>query len=326
VATIVADGLFEIRNIADGVWVAVAAPAFKVNCNTAIIEVDDGVVIVDSHSKPSAARAILDVLPTLTPKPVRYVVNTHFHWDHWQGNEVYPTRYPDVEIVTSAVTRHAMVSKSVKRIQDQLRSAPDEIAALRDALARATSADHRAQLEADLEQAEAFAAELGAMTPALPTLAFGDRMVIVGRDREVHLLTLGRAHTEGDVFVHLPRERIVVTGDCVNGWTPFMGDAYPEEWARTLERLEQLDFTTVVLGHGEPAGKEWLTFFRRYIEDVVEAVRREAARGASVDEVKARVPDALAPRYEAAFSKYGAYRPWRQRVLGNIERTYAQVS
>jgi hypothetical protein len=45
-----------------------------------------------------------------------------------------------------------------------------------------------------------------------------------------------------------------------------------------------------------------------------------------VDEVKARVPDALAPRYEAAFSKYGAYRPWRQRVLGNIERTYAQVS
>src|SRR5581483_11061945 len=72
------DPLFEFRKVADGVHVAVARPAYKVNSNTAIIETDDGVLVVDSHSKPSAARAIVQQLPELTPRPVRYVVNTHF--------------------------------------------------------------------------------------------------------------------------------------------------------------------------------------------------------------------------------------------------------
>src|SRR5438128_8531799 len=77
------DARFEIQKVADGVHVAVAAPAYKVNSNTAIIESDDGVVIVDTHSKPSAARVIVERLRDITTKRVRHVVNTHFHWDHW---------------------------------------------------------------------------------------------------------------------------------------------------------------------------------------------------------------------------------------------------
>ena len=86
------DARFELKKVADGVHVAVAAPAYKVNSNTAIIESDDGVIIVDTHSKPSAARVIVERLRDLTPKPVRYVVNTHFHWDHWHGTRC--TRRP----------------------------------------------------------------------------------------------------------------------------------------------------------------------------------------------------------------------------------------
>ena len=88
------DATFDVKKVADGVWAAVAAPAYKVNCNTAIIEDDDGVTVVDTHSKPSAARVIVQRLRELTRKPVRFVVNTHFHWDHWHGNEVYPAAYP----------------------------------------------------------------------------------------------------------------------------------------------------------------------------------------------------------------------------------------
>ena len=108
--------------------VAVAAPAYKVNCNTAIIESDDGVMVVDTHSKPSAARVIVEQLRDLTARPVRYVVNTHFHWDHWHGNEVYPAAYPNAEIVTNQITREAMVKKGLKRIQDHVRQMPAEIA------------------------------------------------------------------------------------------------------------------------------------------------------------------------------------------------------
>ena len=319
------DAKFEIEKIADGVWAAVAAPAYKVNCNTAIIEIDDGVMIVDTHSKPSAARVIVERLRDLTPKPVRYVVNTHFHWDHWHGNEVYPRAYPGAEIVTNAITREAMVRKGLKRIQDHVRTVPAEIARL-EADVAAARGDRRTKLETDLRLARAYLAEVTALQPALPTIAFEQTMRLYRRNREIQLLHLGRAHTEGDVFVYLPREKVVITGDALIGWTPYMGDGYPEDWAGTLDRLAGLDFTRVVMGHGAPCGREWLATFRAYVRDMVEAVRREVAAGATLDEVKARVPAALAGTYETPFSAYGDYRPWRAGCLANIERTFAMVS
>jgi cyclase len=320
------DARFDIKKIADGVWAAVAAPAYKVNCNTAIIEHDDGVMVVDTHSKPSAARVIVERLRELTPKPVRYVVNTHFHWDHWHGNEVYPQAYPGAEIVTNQITREAMARKGLKRIQDHVRNVPAEITKLEADVAAARPGDERTRLERDLRLARAYLDEVRALQPALPTIAFEQTMKLYRGDREIHLLHLGRAHTEGDVFVYLPREKVVVTGDALIGWTPYMGDGYPEDWVGTLDRLAQLDFTHIIMGHGAPAGRDWLRTFRGYVHDMVEAVRRAAAAGATLDEVKRRVPEALAATYEKPFSAYPDYRPWRAGVLANIERTYAMVS
>jgi len=320
------DARFEIQKVADGVYAAVAAPAYKVNCNTAIIENDADVLIVDTHSKPSAARVIVDQLRQLTRKPVRYVVNTHFHWDHWHGNEVYPAAYPHAEIVTNQITREAMLMKGLKRIQDHVRQVPNEIATLKADLAAAANPTPRAKLEADLRLAESYLAEVRALRPALPTIAFEQTMKLYRRDREIHLLHLGRAHTAGDVFVYLPREKVVITGDALIGWTPFMGDGYPDEWAATLDRLAQLDFTHIIMGHGNVAGREWLGTFRSYVHDMVDAVRQEAAIGATLDEVESRVVAKLAPRYEQPFSGYADYRPWRTGVVANIERTFAMVS
>jgi glyoxylase-like metal-dependent hydrolase (beta-lactamase superfamily II) len=305
--------------------VAVASPAYKVNCNTAIIENDDGVMVVDTHSKPSAAQVIVAQLRQMTSKPVRYVVNTHFHWDHWHGNEVYPQAYPNAEIVTNDITREAMVRKGFKRIQDHVRTVPAEVAKLRADLASAAPSQ-RAKVEADLKLAERYLAEVKALKPALPTIAFERTMKLYRRDREIQLLHLGRAHTEGDVFVYLPKEKVVITGDAVIGWTPYMGDGYPEDWVGTIDRLAQLDFTHIIMGHGDVVGRDWLRTFRAYIHDMVEAVRQEVATGATLDEVKQRVTARLAPTHEKAFFAYNDYRPWRTGLLGNIERTFAMVS
>src|SRR5437773_10484116 len=93
------DARCDVVKVADGVHAAVASPGYKVNCNTAIIESDDGVMIVDTHSKPSAARVIVERLRVLTPNPVRYVLNTHFHCYHWHVNDVFPPAYPRDAIV-----------------------------------------------------------------------------------------------------------------------------------------------------------------------------------------------------------------------------------
>jgi glyoxylase-like metal-dependent hydrolase (beta-lactamase superfamily II) len=128
------------------------------------------------------------------------------------------------------------------------------------------------------------------------------------------------------VFVYLPKEKVVITGDAVIGWTPYMGDGYPEDWVGTLDRLAQLDFTHIIMGHGDVVGRDWLRAFRAYVHDMVEAVRQEAATGATLDEVKQRVTARLAPIHEKTFSAYNDYRPWRAGLLGNIERTFPMVS
>ncbi len=80
---------FELKKVGDGVWAAVAAARYKVNSNAAVIETNDGIIVVDTHSKPSAAQALYKDIQGVSKKPVRKIINTHFHWDHWQGNQVY---------------------------------------------------------------------------------------------------------------------------------------------------------------------------------------------------------------------------------------------
>ena len=122
-ASSVADDLFDIKPVADGVYAAIAKPTYKVNCNAAIIFLDDVVLVVDTHSKPSAARALIEQIKKLTPKPVKFVVNTHFHWDHYQGNEAYPSSWPaGVEIISSEATRTSIEQRGIRSVQARRRN------------------------------------------------------------------------------------------------------------------------------------------------------------------------------------------------------------
>ena len=69
--------------------------------------------------------------------------------------------------------------------------------------------------------------------------------------REIQILLLGRGHTDGDVFIYLPKEKVVATGDALIDWMPFLNDGFPEDWVQTLAALEQLDFAQIIPGHGE---------------------------------------------------------------------------
>jgi glyoxylase-like metal-dependent hydrolase (beta-lactamase superfamily II) len=97
-----ADELFELKQVVPGVYAAIAKAQYKVNCNAAVILLDDAVLVVDTHPKPSAARARQAQIKTVTDKPVKFVVNTHFHWDHYQGDQAYLDTWPkDVQIISS---------------------------------------------------------------------------------------------------------------------------------------------------------------------------------------------------------------------------------
>src|SRR5436190_16432724 len=147
-ASSVADDLFDIKPVADGVYAAIAKPTYKVNCNAVIILLDDGVLVVDTHSKPSAARALIEQIKKLTPKPVKYVVNTHFHWDHYQGNEAYPSSWPaGVEIISSEATRANIQRLGLPRLKNEIVSMPQEIARLKSDLEKASNAEQKTAIQ-----------------------------------------------------------------------------------------------------------------------------------------------------------------------------------
>src|SRR6266480_5272878 len=173
VYTAAAEDLFDIKPVADGVYAAISKPAYKVNCNAAIILFDDSVLVVDTHSKPSAARALIEQIKKLTDKPVRYVVNTHFHWDHYQGNQAYPSSWPaGVEIISSEATRENIEHRGIPRVKYEIATMPREIEQLKSDLAAATDSKQKEKLRTNLQQAEAYLAELQSMHFTLPTLTF----------------------------------------------------------------------------------------------------------------------------------------------------------
>jgi glyoxylase-like metal-dependent hydrolase (beta-lactamase superfamily II) len=317
------DDLFDIKPIADGVYAAIAKPAYKVNCNAAIIVLGDGVLVVDTHSKPSAARALIEQIKKLTPKPVKFVVNTHFHWDHYQGNEAYPSSWPaGVEIISSEATRQNIQRLGIPRIKNEIVTMPQEIANLKNDLEKASTAGQKAAIQENLRQAEAYLSELKLMQITLPTMTFDRSLILRRGSRTVEILWLGRAHTDGDVFVFLPNEKFIATGDALHGWTPFMGDSYPYEWIQTLDAAEKLDFHIVLGGHGDVMhGKLRFELWKEYFQDLMDRTAAAYAEGASLDQAQKTVSAFLTKKYAAQFDPN-----FPKSVIANVTKAYQIIA
>ena len=323
VSTSAADDLFDIKPMADGVYAAIAKPAYKVNCNAAIILFDDSVLVVDTHSKPSAARALIEQIKKLTDKPVRYVVNTHFHWDHYQGNQAYPSSWPaGVEIISSEATRLNIEQRGIPRVKHEITTMPQEIEKLKADLAKAADAKQKQELESQLTQAQDYFSELKSMQVALPTITFDHSLILHRKSRTVEMFWLGNAHTNGDVFVYLPKEKVLVTGDALHGWTPFMGDSYPYDWITTLDNAEKLDFDQVLGGHGDVMrGKEKFELWKQYLRDLMDETAKSYASGANLEEAQKQVAKVLVPKYADKFDP-----AFPKSVSANITKPYQELA
>lgn len=317
-----AQELFDLQKVADGVYAALATPRTPINCNAAVVVYDEGVLVVDTHSRPSSARALISTIAAVTDKPVRYAVNTHFHWDHAQGNHAYPVAFPkQVAIVASEATRENLRSMGMDRVKDQIANAPRDIADLNKRLAAETDPAVRATLRDELQQQEEYLAEMKSLELVLPDLTFDKSMIVHRKDMDIVLLFLGRGHTSGDVVAYLPKQRVVATGDLLHGWMPYMGDSYPSEWVATLDALDKLDFDHIIGGHGTVKPKSHLRVFRNYIADLIEEVRRAGGRGESLDQAKASVAALLKPKHAAGMGG----EQFDESVGGNIEKVYRDL-
>jgi len=329
--------LFTIEKVADGVFAALAKPQALTNSNAAIFILDRDVLVVDAHSKPSAAAALLaQIKKEVTDKPVRYLVNSHFHWDHTQGDTAYKKANAKIEIIASDATKQLMTQLQRDRLKESLESVPGLIDAVRSRLSRATTAQEREWCNEQLRQLAAYQEEMKSYPLELPTVTFAKTHVIKDRSGELQLAFNGKAHTAGDIQVFSPATKVVATGDAIIGFLPNLNDGFPRPWPKTIDTVGAWKFDHIIAGHGAVQhGRARMAQFRNYIEDLTARVERAKKTGMTLAELqKVITPASLATLQSGGFGafvadnleKYTVYlgqrTPVEDRLTANIAAIY----
>lgn len=299
-----AEGIYDasrfsvtVEKLAEGVFVMRRPASWRsfVQANITVIINDEDVVVVDSGSTTYTENVVKEI-KKLTGKPVSTVVTTHWHGDHNRGNHVYRKHFPNVEIISHAKTHENMWhrDKSLAEPQD-----PDGRKKQRDYIAglieKGKTEGRPAELMANYRDYQAGIDELyeeqGLAQSGIADITFEDKMVLHRGRRQIELLHLGRANTDGDIVVWLPKEQIVAVGDIVVRPTPYGFFSYPAEWADTINNIKALGFNKLVPGHGPVmADASYLDKLINLFRDLTTQTEAAVAAGAdSVDAVREAV-------------------------------------
>ncbi|MGB9030979.1 MAG: MBL fold metallo-hydrolase [Acidobacteriaceae bacterium] len=251
------DRLNALR-IADGVWF-LPGDSSKGYRNNIAIEMKDYLIVIDANY-PGRARELVRDIHQLSPKPVLFVFDTHAHRDHAYGNAVWT----DAGATTFA---YQGVVDEMNRYEPQRWLA--------------TAAEREDVRALNLTDAPR------------PELTFRTSpFILKDSTREVQFWFLGWAHTRGDGFVWLPKERILCTGDAaVNGPRNKLWDANIANWAQVLLRAEQFHPIQVLPGHGNAGGPEILAGQRIFLSDLYAAVKAQVDAGRTLSQLDLSLPD-----------------------------------
>ncbi|MFL6727589.1 MAG: MBL fold metallo-hydrolase [Sphingomicrobium sp.] len=251
---------FVLKQVGPGVYAAIDGPEHKSGSNAGFVIGDDGVLVVDAFFTPDAARALVGEIHRLTPKPIRYVVNTHYHADHTGGDQAL--RDAGAIIIAHRNVRGWVRTNNINLFGDRI------------------TPELRSRIE---------------VLP-LPDLVTDKNLTVWLGSRKVVVQTV-LGHTGGDLTIFVPDARVLFTGDML--WrkvAPNLIDGSVEEWSATdfaFEHMPDAAYITYVPGHGEVAGIRDVEDFRAYLSDVKRLVQKGRRAGLRDDALAAEVAPKL---------------------------------
>ncbi len=242
-----------VKQIVDGVWFREGDLKNAGHCNNVIIEMKDYLIVVDANF-PSGARAALEDAKKVSKKPVKYVFDTHHHGDHAYGNAVWTKQ--------GAITlAYVGVAQEMKRYEPTR--------------------------WLETMKARKDVAELGLNAPEPPKQTFAKSpYLMTDGARQVQFHFFGWAHTRGDGFVYLPKEKVLCTGDAVvNGPYNYTADGSIGNWPKVVEAAQKLDVQHVLPGHGPAGGTEILKGEREFMLELRKTVAAAVKQGKKLDDL-----------------------------------------
>ena len=259
---------FKIEPVANGVYAALAIDMEYALGNTAIVDLGDTSLILDTFASPQAAEVLKEVATELTGKAPRWVVNSHHHGDHVFGNQCFA---PSATFISTEKTYGEMVGLTQQAIVYR-ESLVKELEALRNG--ETNDANNHASKIAKLEER---IANMGHLQITLPTLLFENKLTLRGSARHVEILSFGGGHTLSDSLLYLPEDGIILLADLLfqGEMHPWAGDGNPSEWAQILAQVLQLPAETFVPGHGQVTNRQDVERQLAYMRDFAALVEQK---------------------------------------------------
>ena len=271
-------------------WNEVAAGVFQrrynpLDVSVCVIRGSDGLAVVDTRSSPRQADEIRADVRELGSAPVRWVINTHGHFDHCFGNQ----RFGPGSDLNVPIYGHAGVPAFLDRFE-------------RPGLAEAIASGGEP------------AGEWREVVITPPTELVGDRYTLDLGDRAVDMFYLGRGHTDNDLLLRIPDAAAWLVGDVIEESGPpcYGAGSFPMDWPDTVSRLLALvdDGDVLVPGHGAPVGAAFARAQQQQLAGVAELIRElhgdgvPAGKAAEAGGARWPLPaDRLAPAIETGYAQ-----------------------
>ena len=256
-ATDVAPGI----DLIPGTFVAGTQP----DGNTVLFEAPEGLVVFDTGRHREHTQKIID-FANAAKKPIVAIVNSHWHLDHVGGNVMLRKMYPRARVYASGAiddALHGFLSNYRAQLEDAIATAGD------DAMKAAPS------------KAEVAIIDAGPMLAPDERIIQGGMRMIAGRTFRVGFESY--AVTAGDVWLYDPATHVLVSGDLVTLPAPLFDTACPERWGTALERIDKVEFTTLVPGHGAPMSRKDFATYRTAFDRLLDCTAGDSARASCID-------------------------------------------
>jgi|SRR5580704_850365 cyclase len=328
-----------VTKIADGIYVIrhKDAPNGFPQGNTTVIIGDRDVLVVDACYLPSSAREDIAQIRQWADKPVRYLLNTHWHADHTRGNGAYTESFPSISIISQTATRELIKGNYADHPDNAVMIVQRDVAVYRRWLGAGKTDDGNALTEDDTKQlqgilagTDSVATEFKNLVPRLPNVTFERELDLDLGNRPVQIKFLGPGNTAGDAVAFLPKEKILVAGDLVVHPGPYLGSGFPTQWSHTLVKMIKMDPQIVVPGHGEILhGTVYLSQLNELATTVIAQVQEQYYRltnRATLDDVKKAIDrDALKKRFGGYFKDDAQNGQPYLDLDGLIKVTYEEI-
>ena len=302
----------ELSKLTEGAYARIVNPEGNAVGNAGFVVLERSVLVFDTHFTPEAGQVLLSDIRAVTPKAIRYVVNSHAHADHTHGNQVFP----EAQLIAGTNARRDVLQVDLPSLNRTTKVAEKQLEKLRQDAGKEKDPDLLARIREQIKLREDSLQTMSRLKIMVPVIALDDSLTIRDGKQEACVSYIGVGHTTGDVVLFLPSQKIAYAGDLFfNAAIPYVQDASILQWMKTLEVLLKLDAEKFVPGHGPVGTKKDVESFLAYFEELKALVQPVVDRGDSVDQAVKEI---------AIPAKYASYRS-QHLFPSNIQKMYAEL-